>query len=190
MKREWKETMTRMGKTLGKFKYPILILILGVVLISIPTKSQDSKLAKAPETADASPADEKTETTDEQETLEQLESELEELLSQVEGAGDVRVMLRYAASPRTVYQTDSTQEVRSGTEENETTTDVRTVLASDGSSKENAVAVQVMSATFQGAVVVAQGADDAQVKLNLVSAVSSLTGLGTDKITVIKMKSE
>ena len=189
MKHEWNEKLNKIGKTLGKFKYPIFILILGVILISIPTKSQESKQQKQEDTA-ISATEVEQEQTDGQEALQQLESELEDLLSQVEGAGNVRVMLRYAASPRTVYQTDSTQEVRSGAEEKDTTTEVRTVLASDGSSKENAVTVQVVSATFQGAVVVAQGADDAQVKLNLVSAVSSLTGLGTDKITVIKMKSE
>ena len=41
---------------------------------------------------------------------------------------------------------------------------------------------------FSRAVIAAEGADDAAVKLDLVSAVSSLTGLGADDITVIKMK--
>lgn len=39
-----------------------------------------------------------------------------------------------------------------------------------------------------GAVVVCQGADLAQVRLNVTNAVSSYTGLGCDKITVLKMK--
>ena len=41
---------------------------------------------------------------------------------------------------------------------------------------------------FQGALIVSEGADNAAVRWNIVSAVSSLTGLGTDKITVVKMK--
>ena len=41
---------------------------------------------------------------------------------------------------------------------------------------------------YKGAVVVCEGADHASVKLNIVQAVSSLTGLGSDKITVLKMK--
>ena len=40
----------------------------------------------------------------------------------------------------------------------------------------------------KGAVVIAEGADRPAVKLNLIQAVSSLTGLGMDQITVIKMR--
>lgn len=42
--------------------------------------------------------------------------------------------------------------------------------------------------TYQGAIVVCQGADDPGVKLALVQAVASVTGLGTDQITVVKMR--
>jgi stage III sporulation protein AG len=41
---------------------------------------------------------------------------------------------------------------------------------------------------YLGALVVAQGADNATVRLELLRAVASLTGLGTDRITVTKMK--
>ena len=40
----------------------------------------------------------------------------------------------------------------------------------------------------QGAVVVCQGADHPQVRLNVTNAVAVYTGLGSDKITVMKMK--
>ena len=39
-----------------------------------------------------------------------------------------------------------------------------------------------------GAVVVCDGADSALVRLNVTNAVMSYTGLGSDKITIIKMK--
>ena len=42
--------------------------------------------------------------------------------------------------------------------------------------------------TPTGAVIVAEGAGQPSVKLALTNAVMSLTGLGADKITVIKMK--
>ena len=41
---------------------------------------------------------------------------------------------------------------------------------------------------FQGALIVSEGADNAQVRWSIVCAVSALTGLGSDKITVVKMK--
>ena len=48
--------------------------------------------------------------------------------------------------------------------------------------------VQTMEPTFMGAIIAAEGADQASVRLDLVNAVSSLTGLGADRITVIKLK--
>ena len=39
-----------------------------------------------------------------------------------------------------------------------------------------------------GAVIVCQGAEDPDVRLNVTNAVAAYTGLGSDKIRVIKMK--
>lgn len=39
-----------------------------------------------------------------------------------------------------------------------------------------------------GAVIVCSGADDPGVRLNVTNAVAAYTGLGSDKITVMKMK--
>ena len=47
---------------------------------------------------------------------------------------------------------------------------------------------QVNAPTYRGAIVVCQGADDPVVKLSITEAVSRATGLGVDKISVIKMK--
>jgi stage III sporulation protein AG len=41
---------------------------------------------------------------------------------------------------------------------------------------------------FQGALVVAEGADDATVRLAITKAVAGLTGLGSDRITITKMQ--
>ena len=99
-------------------------------------------------------------------------------------------MLQYAAGEKSIYQTDSEQEIRTNGDGKETRTAVETVLSSRESSRDAPVVVQTIYPTFRGAVVVAEGADAGSVKLDLVNAVSSLTGLGADKITVIKMKSE
>ena len=54
---------------------------------------------------------------------------------------------------------------------------------------DGAGSVDVMIAEGGGSVlVVAEGADDPAVRLQLTDAVSSLTGLGADKITVTKMR--
>ena len=37
---DWKDHITRQVQRLGRFKYPLLILALGVVLLAIPTKEE------------------------------------------------------------------------------------------------------------------------------------------------------
>ena len=60
-----------------------------------------------------------------------------------------------------------------------------TVLVNSGGSQE-AVLLTQRYPTFQGALVVCQGGDDAEIRLTLTQAVSALTGLGADRITVCK----
>ena len=43
---------------------------------------------------------------------------------------------------------------------------------------------------FRGAVVLCDGADDASVRLSVTQAVSTVCGIGADKVTVLKMKSD
>lgn len=177
----WSETLRRQLGRLGKFKYPLLVLLLGLALLAIPVRRDEAEAAPDPAAelaADPAAGDD---------AIRRLEQRLGDLLSQMEGAGRVEVALEYAAGPRTVYQTDTSQEVRTDAEGKETRVQVETVLTSGGSSQ-GAVAVQTMEPSFRGAVVAAQGADSAAVQLDLVNAVASLTGLGADDITVIKMK--
>ena len=59
-------------------------------------------------------------------------------------------------------------------------------MVSAGSGREEAVALQQVYPQFQGALVVCTGGDDPAVQLKLVEAVSALTGLGSDKISICK----
>ncbi len=179
MKRtDWREAARGLGARLGKLKYPILVLLLGLLLLALPPRGEKT----------AEPVEEAQEGVEDD--VAAVEARMERILGEIEGAGRVRVMLQYAAGEKSIYQTDSEQEIRTGEEEKETRTSVQTVLASKESSRDSPVVVQTIYPTFRGALVVSEGAGDSAVKLNLVNAVSSLTGLGADKITVIKMKSE
>lgn len=99
-------------KTLDKFKYPLLILVLGLTLMLAPT-GEAGKKASAEDSADGL---------------------LETVLTAAEGVGRARVII-----------SDS------------------------------------------GVVVVCQGAGSADVRLDIIEAVSAYTGFGSDKITVLKM---
>lgn len=155
-------------RKLEAYKYPILVLLLGAALLLIPWGGGDSRTAETSAPAETDLADPAA-----------LEQKLEALLGQMEGAGAVQVVLTVAKGASYTYQTD--RSTRDGEET------VETVLAS-GSGGEGPLTREVTYPIYQGAVVACQGADSAQVRLEIVRAVASLTGLGSDKITVIKLK--
>ena len=169
--------LTRLTQKLGKFKYPVLILLLGVLLLLLPRQKQQPA---APE--------ETTAPVEAQSSLGVEETRLANLLSRIQGAGAVEVMLSLKSGEQVQYQTDTQRQTDSGGTEESLRQEDNTVLYATGSGSQSALVQQVTAPTYQGAIVVCQGADDPAVKLALVQAVASVTGLGADQITVVIMK--
>lgn len=166
------ELARRAKEVLGKYQYVLILLLVGVFLLALPIGGK--KPDATPEVkSQAGGEDTALSWTD-------LEERLEKALSQIEGVGEVRVVLTLKEGPRQVLA----QEGKVGENSHETTT----VLASPSSGVREPVTVQELGPSYQGALVVAQGADDPQVRLALSQAVSALTGLGADKITICKGK--
>ena len=117
-------------------------------------------------------------------TTAELEERLSALLSQVSGAGNVQVILTMSSGEETLYQAN--EDV--STQENGMTTKTDTVTVTDAQRNESGLIRQVNPPVYKGAVVVCQGADNAAVRLAIVDAVGKATGLGADKISVLKMK--
>ena len=155
----------RINALLGKYKYPVLILLVGLGLMLLPSGNEAQPQETPAETAPV---------TDD------LEAELEAILSQIDGAGRVRVLLTEEAGREHLYQTDS--DVRSDSRTDDT------VLVEDASNSETGLIRQTLEPKYRGAVILCQGADSPGVKLAIVEAVRCVTGLGADAISVLKMK--
>lgn len=106
-------------KKLDKYKYLLLVLFVGLVLILLPGRTAATVGGSASSNASGE------------------EARLEEVLSEIDGAGRV------------------------------------SVLCSE-----------------TGVAVVCEGAESAKVRLAVTQAVTSYTGCGSDRITVLKMKTE
>ncbi len=165
---------------LDKFKYPALVLLIGLLLLLIPGRRAEKK------TDDPEPAAAEAVNT-ETDYRRQTEQELTAILSKVDGAGRVAVMLTLRSGPSVSYQTDFDNSSQTGDGVSTTARSSTVILRRDGAYDEAAV-VKTDYPVFCGALVVSEGADDPKVRLALMNAVSALLGLGTDKITVVKMK--
>ena len=179
-----KDILEKLPKLLDRYKYPLLILLLGVFLLLLPGKKQDGTGTAAP--SDNSP---ETDIRDLGESYrKQTEEALASLLSQIEGAGRVRVMLTLKTGPADQYQTDRSG---SGTEEGDrrsSSWEEKTVMRTQGSAYHEPAVVTTVYPVFQGALIVAEGGADPNVRYQLSAAVAALLDLGTDQITVVKMK--
>ena len=120
-------------------------------------------------------------------SLSELESKLEAALAKIEGAGKVKVALTVKTSTEQILAQDRESTERITPDGTETEENVTVVLADKGNDQAP-VTLRYVYPEFQGALVIAEGADDAGVRLAITKAVSSLTDLGADRITVAKMQ--
>ena len=154
----------RINAILRTYKYPILTVLVGLGILLLPTSDQEAQ----PE-----PAAQVMESPD-------MEERLEVILSGIEGAGTVQVLLTEESGRQTLYQTDVQSDDSRRTED--------TVLVEDAARTESGLVRQTLEPKYRGAVVLCDGADQSAVKLAIVEAVGCVTGLGADRICVLKRK--
>lgn len=127
-----------------------------------------------------------------------LSKRLEEVLSNISGAGHVRVLVTLSAGTEQLFAHDVTEGVRNSTESDgqggrrtneEVNTERRLTLLDSGSGGGRVPVVsQVKAASVRGVLVVAEGADDPKVRLRLVRAVQSLLDVPVHRIEVLQGK--
>lgn len=167
---QWRDTLLTLVQ---RYKYVLLVILAGAALLLLPSpKGEESQPSPAP-----------AETGGDFQ-VEDLERRMEEALSRVAGAGEVKVVLTVQSTARRVLAQDGRSTQR-GEELDSTLT---TVVVAQGSGTQEPVTIQQLSPQYQGALVVCSGGDDPSVRLRVVEAVSALTGLGADKISVCKGK--
>jgi len=150
---------------LERYKYVLLVAAAGVVLMLLPSGEREVA------------AGQKEEHAPEIFAVEEFEDRLGEILSRIEGAGETRVFLSLVSGSRQILARDEEWE-RDGSRSS------ATVTVGEGAGVERVVPLQTVAPEFRGALVVCPGGGDARVRLELTRAVSALTGLGTDRISI------
>lgn len=154
-----------------KYRLVLLIVLAGLLLMLLPGGS----------------GQETEEVRQERETfsLEETERRMEEILSRIEGTGKLQLMLTLKSGSQ-LYLAEDTDE---SADDEEVQVQRETVTLHRGSGYEDVVITRQIYPMYQGALVVCQGADKAAVRLAVTEAVAALTGLSSDKITVVKWNS-
>ncbi len=133
--------------------------------------------------------------TDRESYTKEMEQELEEMLSQMDGAGEVKVMLTLASTAEKVIEKDrdtqSEQVKESDHQGGERTTDKdslseETVYKKQNSNGDSPYVTKELTPQVEGVVVLATGGDNPEVAEHITEAVQALFGIDTHKIRIMK----
>lgn len=176
----------------------IIILIVTIVAINFIWKDEKSKTSKA-QVNNTSPSSYKqladTSSDEEETNKEELEEKLENILSKIEGVGDVKTLITYSQSSEIVAMYNEKSKT-SSTNENDSEGGIRNIEETDTTKEviyqeENGVNVpvttKVIKPKIEGVLVTAVGANNATTKTNIIQAVEAVTGVATHKIQVFEM---
>lgn len=124
-----------------------------------------------------------------------LEERLENILSNINGVGNVKVFINYSESSETVAMCNENSKT-SVTEETDTSGGVRKVESTDtqkeivyqeNDGEKTPIIQKTIEPKIEGAIITAKGASDINVKTSIIQAVEAATGLATHKIQVFEM---
>ena len=161
----------RLTEFIKKYKYAAIIVLVGVILMCLPGKKDQAQPNEI-------------HVNNKVVAEQRLSDSLELILSQIKGAGRVKVLLTESFGAETLYQVD--ESVDTAADSSSVRRDA--VLVTGGDRTQTGLVRQVNPPGYLGAVIVCEGADTAGVRLAVMEAVKSVTGLGADHITVLKMK--
>ena len=165
-------------EVLGRYKYVLLVVALGALLLAWPQRTADSGPTTDPEPA-----------AETQNDLAQLETDMEEILSKISGVGRVEVMLTLQSGSEKVLASDSTLRYSGSVQApDDYDRSTETVIVTDGGD-DSVVVTQERCPQYRGALVVCEGGGSDAVRLQVTEAVAALTGLGTDRIAVVRWQS-
>lgn len=166
MKFSWPKGLSPAAKKLlSRYQYVLLVLAAGVLLLLLPLGGGEEERAQTPAQLQ------------EEFDLEAFEDRLAGALSQIQGAGEAQVVLTLKSGSRQVLA----QDIQQGADGDSSSA---TVTLGRGSGSQEVVPLQTLAPQFQGALVVCPGGGDPEVCLQIIQAVSALTGLGSDRISV------
>ena len=176
----------------------ILLLVIAIPLDSGKTKKNIHEEVKPDEDELDDIPDSEGDFTDESiEYCLALEARIEELLSVMDGVGNVQAMVTVSASREmivekdepvnraTVTETDGSGGSRST---NESSYEYETIFKTDSEGNKTPYVVKQIEPEIQGITVVAQGGGNAVVQKNISDVLEALFHIEAHKIKVVKMK--
>ena len=167
-----------------------LLIILVITVIAINTIWKDEE----ENTDTINTSDKKLASSVEEKEVQSnsLEEKLEYILSNIAGVGNVDVLITYNETEE-IIPVYNKSDKKSLTSETDSKGGLRTIEETDTSEEviyqnDEIIVQKTISPKIEGAIITATGANNANVKANIIQAVEAATGLATHKIQVFEKK--
>jgi len=180
-------------KTIENLVVFVIVLIVTVVMINYIWN--DKNVTKSKNQNEVTTKVLASEENDSDISNDDMESKLKNILSKIKGVGNVEVVITYSQTSEIVpmYNEDSSQK---STEETDSgggsrvvneVTNKKDIVYEENNGVKTPITKSIINPTIEGAIITAQGAENAQTKANIIQAVEAATGLATHKIQVFEM---
>ena len=194
-----------MKEKLLKKENMIVFVLLGILLlvIAIPLDSDKDKnnanevVKKEEDTLERNMAVEEMFMDESMEYCLALETRIEEILSVMDGVGNVQAMVTISTSRERIVEKDEPVNRTTVTESdgnggnrstNESSFEYETIYETDGEGNKTPYVVKQIEPEIQGITVVAQGGGNAIIQKNISDVLEALFHIEAHKIKVVKMK--
>ena len=173
MERDGRKRM-KVLEIVDRYKYVLLVVAVGAVLLAWPQGETGGEDRADPEASVA--------LTEEQD----LETDLEKILGKIQGVGRVEVLLTLHSGRELVLAEDSTLRYSGNVNAPDDYDRTSKPVLVSGGGGESVVVRQQRYPLYRGALVVCDGGGSDRVRLEVMESVAALTGLGSDRIAVVK----
>ena len=155
-----------------KTAFMLILGIAGILLVILSGSGNEDKTHSAKKEDDIFITDET-----------ELSDRLEKLLEAIDGAGKVKVMITFNTYSETVYAENSEENI--GADGETDTSDEYIII--DGEDGETGLRLKIISPEIKGVAVICQGGNNPVIKEQIISVVSALFDISSNKISVAVM---
>ena len=195
---KWKQWISglRTGEKLPKKNQLLLILLSGILLLVIvfpvPEQRESSSAAQQAGDAETSLSSEIRDNGDYERYLEEKTSRI---LEDVEGVGEVTVMITLKSDGQKIIEKDQSSSSQSADEEDSSggtrsvedqSSDKMSIYEQTADGSSTPYVSKELAPEVEGVVVIADGGDNAVVAQNITEAVQALFGVEAHKIKIMK----
>ena len=195
---KWKQWISglRTGEKLPKKNQLLLILLSGILLLVIvlpvPEQRESSSAAQQAGDAETSLSSEIRDNGDYERYLEEKTSRI---LEDVEGVGEVTVMITLKSDGQKIIEKDQSSSSQSADEEDSSggtrsvedqSSDKTSIYEQTADGSSTPYVSKELAPEVEGVVVIADGGDNAVVAQNITEAVQALFGVEAHKIKIMK----